>query len=471
MKNIIVIIAAVCISVSFASQEVIAAEKDKNGPIIPTRKGTEKRKATPALSQKLFKKLSEIQALLDPPVDEKDGKPKKNAKIPTAKLNEALRKGMELEQSDKFNFYEKAQIQNLLAFIFYLKEDLDGAVRYYLKLIKLPDVPDGLYFQTLRTIAQINLAKEDYNASLKYSKKYLRDSEQRDPEILALIGIAYYLLEDTNQAFTYVKEAVDSKIKVGTKPKEQWLAILRAVYVDRKDDKNATKTLKLMVSYYPRVTYLIALSGVYGIEDKEQRQLAVMEMLYDGDHLEKETHYRNLTGLMLNLGISFKAADILKELFEQEKMEATEKNLLLYSQALYQAHRIQESIKPLRQAAKKSKTGDLYLRLAYSYSGLEDWKQVVTYSNRALKVGKLKNREKAVILLGTAHFNNNNLETALKSFESIRDSDNESNLKLARNWMEYITEELGRREILERIRSEVEYNENTTLEQLKQVIN
>ena len=451
------LLASLMVATFVSPVPVSAAEGDA------AAKKVERRKSTPAMSQKVYRKLSEVQAIIQG--DSEDP----NAKVPPAKLNEALEELADIERSKKLTDYERAQINNIKAFIFYLKSDIDSALKAYLAIVNSPATPEGLYLSTLRTVTQLYMVKEQYQKAIASGKQLLADSG-RDGTILALIATAYYQTKDNKTAFRYIKEAVDQYLKSDRKPREQWLVLLRYLYLEKNQNANATNILKTLVRLYPRSTYLLNLASAYGLESKDSKQLAVMELLYDGNYLKNEGEYRNLTGLMLNLGISFKASRILEDLVKDEKIEETERNLLLLSQAYYQSHQVEKSIPPLLKAAKKANTGDLYLRLAYSYSGIDGWSNVVKYTRKALSIGKLKDDERARILLGTALFNLEKYTDARDQFMLLKDS--EENDTVAREWITYINGTIDRQKILARIREDANsVTDLDALRQLNQVIN
>lgn len=407
---------------------------------------TQRTKATPAISERVYKKLSEIQTQIQS--DDKNP----HAKISIEKINKAFSLADDLEKA-KLTPYELTQVQNIKAFLYYLKDDVDSAIATYQKIINSPDTPEGLYLSSLRTVTQLYMVKEQYQKVIASANKVIENTG-RDADMLALIAIAYYQLQNNQKAFVHIKEAVDQYINNNRKPKEQWLVLLRFLYIENKDEKNAIEILKILVKFYPRPSYLLNLASAFGLDGKDSKQLALMELLYDTKNLNNEGEYRNLTGLMLNLGISFKASRILSTLIENKIMEESEQNLLLLSQAYFQSHNIQKSIQPLLKAANKSNSSDLHLRLAYSYSGLEKWQDVVSACEKAISLNnfKSKDNEKAIILLGTAYFNLEQYKKSLSQFMKIKDS--KTNDKIARDWIQYVSATIDREAVLERIKNE-----------------
>jgi tetratricopeptide (TPR) repeat protein len=393
------------------------------------KKNQKKTKETVAMSQAVYERLTEIQEL----VEAKD-----YASAQVAIDDVKGKKGL----SD----YERAQIWNISAYSYYLQERYADAIYAYDQVLAQPGLPEALLLSTLKTKAQLHFTQEDYESALTVIRQLMAAIPEPSADVLMIEGQALFQLARYEEALVPIKTAIEMYRQQGQVPKENWLLLLRVIYFEQKDYENMILVVKELVAYYPKDTYVLTLAGIYSELGDTKKQLTLTEVLYEKGYLNTASHVTNLANLYLLHGLPYKAAVVLEKEMGERIVESNERNLRLLSQAWYQAREDQKAIPPLERAAKMSKDGELYVRLAQAHINLENWTDAAAAVRQAIKLGGLKRSDTANIMLGMALFNQKRLEQARRAFEAAS-RDNRSR-RAANQWIAYVDSEIKRRDLL-----------------------
>ncbi len=389
----------------------------------------EKTKRTVAMSQPVFKKLQ-----------------KANEHVEAKEYAEALKLVKELQGRKKLSVYESAQVWNLNAYIHYLQENYTESIRSYEKILTQGEIPEALTQSTLKTLAQLYFTIDNYTKALEKVQSLISLVKKPSPDIYMLEGQAYYQLKKYKEAEKPIKTAIANNREQGIQPKENWLLLLRVIYYELKDYPNLLVTMKELIQRYPKNEYLLTIAGIYSEIGDTKKQLSLTEVLYEQGHLEQPFHAINLANLYLLHELPYKAAKLLQKEIDSKKVEATEQNLRLLSQAWYQARENEKSIPPLKRAAAISSDGSLYIRLAQSYINLDRWEEATEALQKGIQKGGLDRSDTANLMLGIALFNQKKLQLARSSF--IKARKDKRSQKAAQQWIAYVDNELQREKVL-----------------------
>ena len=419
LKRLIAAIAAtallICSAASLWAQD---SDEDKS-----------RTKETVAMSQQVYEKLVEIQAL----IEAKD-------------YATAQRQIDELREQRSLKDYERAQIWNINAYSYYLQERYADAIRAYDQVLAQPDLPEALLLSTLKTKSQLHFTQEEYEEALRVIRQLIAVIQEPSPDVLMIEGQALFQMQRYDEALVPIKTAIDMYAAQGQKPKENWLLLLRVIYFEQKDYDNMILVLKELIRYYAKDQYIRTLAGAYSELGDTKKQLALTEVLYEGGYVSKATEIVNLANLYLLHGLPYKAAVVLDREIDNGIVEANVRNLRLLSQAWYTAREDQEAIAPLERAAKMSDDGELYIRLAQSHINLENWGEAAEAARKGIRAGGLRRGDQANIMLGMSLFNQKQLEQARRAFEAAA-RDNRSQ-RTASQWIAYVDSEIKRRDLM-----------------------
>lgn len=391
----------------------------------------------PSIRQFVFRQLERAQRL----VEENN-------------VQQALKVLSRLREEKSLSAYESAQTWNLTAYGYYVQSRYRDAIAAYNQVLKQQRIPRALTESTLTTLSQLYFVVEEYRQAIVYAKKLMTSTPVPTPDIYLLLGQAYFQLGEYRNALPPLETAVSQTLKSGKQPKENWLLLLRVIYYELKQYDNLLSVLKSLVRLYPKAEYLTTLADVYGELGDTKKQLALMEALYEKDHLNTTHDLVNLTNLYLLHGIPYKAARLLEQEMKAKRVEQTARNLRLLSQAWYQAREIDKSIPPLHRAAEQSDKGELYLQLAQIYIDLERWKEATAALTKVLAKPKIDRPDRAQLMLGTALYNQDKLVQAKSAFERAR-KDQRSE-RVADQWLGFLETEIERRKVDEEVKHRTE---------------
>jgi tetratricopeptide (TPR) repeat protein len=399
-----------------------------------------KTKQTVAMSQKVFEQLTEVQQL----VEAKD----------YAKGQQAID---DMLANEKLTPYERAQVNNLSGYSYYLQERYPDAIRAYERVLAEPELPEALQLSTMKTLAQLQFTIEDYPKALETVKRLMAVVPEPAADVYMLLGQAHFQMQNYREALEPIKTAIDMFSEQGRVPRENWLLLLRVCYYELGDFPNMIGVLKDLIAYYPKDTYVLTLAGVYSELGETKKQLALSEVLYEKGFLSNPTHIVNLANLYLLHETPYKAAVLLEKEMASNRVEKDVRNLRLLSQAWYTSREDQKAIPPLKQAAELSGDGELFVRLAQAHINLENWDQAATAIQRGLRLGGISREDTAHIMLGMALFNQKKLSLARDAFRKALPDKRSS--RTAQQWIQYVDSEIKRAELMEQELPEMEPRE------------
>ena len=385
-----------------------------------------------AMNQKVYEKLTQAQEL----IEQKDYK--QGLSILDA-----------VKARDNLTAYEIAHLWNYYAYTYYLQEKYKESITAYEKILKQPDLPDGLITSTLNTLSQLYFSTENYQAALDTANKLVQTVAEPSTSTYLLIGQAHYQLEQYEEAIKPINKAIEIHHANGKQSKENWLLLLRVIYFELGQYEKMINVLNEMIRLYPKEQYLRTLAGAYSELNQIKKHLAITEALYDMGYLKKESEKLNLANMFLLHEVPYKAASLIQDLIDKKAIESNENNLRLLSQAWYQAREDGKAIPPLKLAAAKAQSGELYIRLAQSYINLESWQNATVALTRGIEKGNLKRPDTAYVMLGMARFNQNQLDLSKNAFQKA--SEDKRSRKTAEQWLAYVENELHRAGVMQSI--------------------
>lgn len=393
------------------------------GAAEPTKPAEENARATAAMSQDVYEKLQQAQV-----------------QVESQAYSSALATLGSLASQEGLSNYERAQVDNLSAYVHYLKEDYAAAIVAYERMLTLERLPRALLLGTLKTLAQLYFIVERYSEAITSTQRLMAESEQPEPDLYLLLGQAYYQLKQYHSALPPIENAIRLYRERGMEPEENWLLLLYAIHYEMDDYDALLTLLRELVHLYPRDQHLVSLAGVYGELQDTTRQLALTEALYESGILDASSHAINLANLYLLHGLPYKAAVVLQEALGSGSLNADINTLRLLAQAWQRAQEHDRALAPLAQAAALGKDGSLYVLLAQSYTRMQQWAEASRALEQALDKGGLKNHRDTELMLGITLFHQQRFKDARTAFEAAAKS--EHNRKSARQWLAYINREL-----------------------------
>ena len=437
------------ISFSFSSLHIRAQEDEalKKQPV--------KYKKARALQASTAKKMAKVYEALEV-VDDK-GEPAPDMETVTRILTE-LR-----NDKDELKSYDRSVMWNAWAYVYFSSEKYTQAMDAYRKLIAEPEVTIPLRTGALLSLGQLYMVQEDYERGIQYVLQWQKEIEKVTAQSYALLGQAYFSLEDYKKSLSSIETAIKLAEEEGYKPRENWYVIMAANISEMKSEIGEKESLRrqlpiyeILVNLYPKKLYFIQLGGVYGQLGRERDYMITLKAAHAKDFLDKESEYKALAQLLLLNKNPYWAAEVLisgqkkmitivDEETEEEKIvpvvKNTEKNLKLLADSLRMAQEIDRAIPVLEKSASMSKDGESYVLLGNLYLSEDRVNEAVASIKKGLEKGKIKNLSQVYLTLGQAYFELQEFEEAKKNFR-IAARDKKKKIKTqANNWIKYTENE------------------------------
>jgi len=385
---------------------------------------------TPTMSEAVYKKLLEAQELIEA----------KNYDQGLAVLNA-------MEAQPKLTSYEKAQIFNFFAYTYFTLERYQDALKYYNMVLAEPDNTDALKLNTLYTVAQLYFVIEDYRKAIETVNLWLQAAPEPTLNAYMLLGQAYYQLEQYKEALSPLLKASDLVRQRGETPREMLLLLLQNIYLQLDDYPKMIEVLRQLIVHYPKPDHWRSLGAAYSELEQYPKQMAILEMLYEGGYVTDGRSKLNLANLYLMHDAPYKAAVLMDKGIKEGEIEATERNLQLLAQSWTQSQEIQKSLEPLIKASQIAKDGNIHVRLAQTYIGLDRYEEAAEAVTAGLKLGGIDRPDQANLMLGMALFELQKFDAAKNAFANATRDDRSK--KAAEDWMKYVESEQSRKEQLE----------------------
>jgi tetratricopeptide (TPR) repeat protein len=321
-------------------------------------------------------------------------------------------------------------------------------LRYYEKVIAEPDNTEGLMLNTLYTVAQLYFVIEDYPKAIQAINRWFKAAPEPSLNAYMLLGQAYYQLEKYNEALTPLVSAQSMLKERGETPKEILLLLLQNLYLQTDNYPKMIEILRELVVLYPKAEHWRSLAAAYSEQEHYEKQMAILEMLYETGNLDNGRSQMNLANLYLMHEAPHKAAVLIDRGMKEGKIEEEVRNLQLLAQSWQQSQETKSSLAPLIKAVKIAKDGNLHVRLAQSYIGMDMYKEAANIIAEGIKKGGIDRPDQAYLMQGMANFELLKFDAAKAAFTSA--SKDKRSKKAADDWIKYVESEKNRKESLER---------------------
>jgi len=353
-----------------------------------------------------------------------------------------------LAAEQTLNSYERANVYNFHAFIYYSQQKFREAIGAYEKVLAQPDLPAAMEAGTRYSLAQLCVAVEDWKCAAQMLESWLRLVPDPAPEGRVLLAQAQYRLKEADKALRNLESAFADARRHRQEPKESWYLLQRALYYDKGDLARTAAVLEALARNWPKKDYFVQLSGIYGELKRESAQLATLEAAYLAGWLDSERELLNIAYLYLAAAAPYKAARVLERGIEAQQIAATADNLELLGLALREARENRRAIPWLERAATLSGDADAWARLAGIQLDEDASEPAVESVRKALAAGGGSRPDSARIVLGTALYNLQRYEEARVAFsEALRD---ERSRDTAAEWLAFLDAEIARERQLAR---------------------
>ncbi len=329
---------------------------------------------------------------------------------------------------------ELSQIEQTLAFALAQKGEGPQAIRYAKKALDQESLPEAATLSLLYLLSQLYLSTGQNGLASQTLLEWFGYVENPSPQ--AYILRAMLLAEEGKKrdALFHVEKA----ISLSDHPEENWLQFAAALHIEEKRYAKAVPYLKQLTAQHPEKSqYWKQFSSLHSDLELQNQALAINEMANKWGHVTEESEILALASLYLNAGIPHEAAKLIERSMASQKVAASEKSWSLLSQSWLDAEEFEKATVALHRAAELSSSGRLYAQLGQIYLDQNEWTKAIQALEKALKRGGLKEKGRAELALGIAHFYLNQNKKALDYFQ-VAERELGKDSEQARQWTKYV---------------------------------
>ncbi|HEY3518429.1 MAG TPA: tetratricopeptide repeat protein [Gammaproteobacteria bacterium] len=336
---------------------------------------------------------------------------------------------------DRLSPYERGRVEQILFNIAFQQEKYEEARGHLRQAID----SGGLNAQEIDSAryqsAQLYLQEEKWREAAAALEEWFKTALNPNSAAYYYLAVAHFQQEDFERALAPAKKAVE--LMDPAKPNESWLSMLSALYLNREEYREAIPVLQRLIEAAPdKKNYWIQLSSVYVQTEDYANGLAVMQLAYNAGLLTEDSDLRRLADLLVFNDVPYRGGQILEAAIENKTVTLDEKLYEKLANCWIAAAELDRSVAPLERAAELSATGDLFVRLGEVHVQREDWAAAIAAAQRGLDKGQLKDAGSAQLMLGIAHYRQNELDDAVPFLQRARQT--EKHRQMAESYLQVI---------------------------------
>lgn len=395
---------------------------------------------------------------------------------------EALRILNNLYSTKKLTDYEQQNVLNYLGFVYYSMDDMTNAMNAYERMLTIPTLEEQIKKTTVYTLAQLNTMQENYSKAIRLTEEFFRleTNPAADPYIFYAqilyqmdrysdmiepveTAMEIYVRRQTArrlatkvQAEKVFNEASEEEIaearsalaeanksyNITPVPKEDWYVLLNFAYFQQEDFIKVRDIQKTLLVHWPKKQYWFSLAGAYTELGEDENLIYAYDAAHTQKLLEKESELVTMAQLYMQAEVPYKAAKLLDKEIKANRVEKSEKNYRLMSQAWTLAAEDEEAIPALKQAARLSEEGELDLRLGNAYLNIGEHDECAKAITNGIKKGGIKSPDNAQISLGMCLYNLKEYKNAISAFKKA--SKTRRSRRVSNQWIRVIESDIER---------------------------
>jgi len=350
--------------------------------------------------------------------------------------------------------YDNAMIWHMLGYVYYEQGDLKKAATTFEKVFDY-SIPQSLSVSNHKILGQVYMALSQFQEALPHLRLWLESGDEGKEEAHALIAHCYYEIKQYPSAVSHLQAAIDGYRAQGRTPRESWLNLLQASLAHVDDVEHRIDTIKLLLAWFPKKEYWLALASAYAQLEQMDKYLAILALAERDDLLTSESQYVSLASVYFAEGAPQKTAQILEQGMQRNLVRRNIRNLRFLASAYSMAREYDKALLPLQEAAAQSKDGELDIMLGNALYQLARWQDASKALAKGLDKGLVKGpddkrgRDQATtawLMLGQSLLNLKQYDQAIAAFEQA--ALDETRGEQAQQWIKYARYEQERQENL-----------------------
>lgn len=157
----------------------------------------------------------------------------------------------DLDADSSLSPYERAQVHNYLAYIYFKAGKNDESINHYLKVLEQQDIPKVLVTNSTYTLSQLYFAQGRYEDAIDRMDQWLELTDRPTANGYIILGQAYYELNNYKESIVALNKAHNLLKENSEKPGINLLLLMRLDYWKLEDQENIDRMTREMVELYP----------------------------------------------------------------------------------------------------------------------------------------------------------------------------------------------------------------------------
>lgn len=337
--------------------------------------------------------------------------------------------------------YENGLAWSMLGYLHYQNADLKQSAQAYEKALQF-DIPLSLAQDNRKILGQVYLSDGNCTRAVAVFEQWLTHAQSGTEDVRVWTAQCHYQLGRFQNAVQQLNAAIASAQTRQQRPKEAWLSLLQASLAQLDEARDRIDTLKMLLRWYPKTDYWLALASAFGQLDQMDNYLATLAVAERRELLSSETQYLSLANVYYSEKVPYRAAQILEEGLRKNLIRPSEKNLRFLASCYTVAQEFDKAIAPLQKAAAQAKDGESDALLGNALFQLARWKEAAEALETALNKGGGKQRDTLWLMLGQTYLNLHQFDRAIYAFQQVLPV--ESRSRQAQQWINYAEHERKR---------------------------
>lgn len=349
-----------------------------------------------------------------------------------------------LYASERLTGYERANVLNYLGVVHYSLGNTSEAITTFREMLVIPELEPAMRKRTLYTLAQLQMADEQYAAAkISLGEWFSLESNPSAEPYISLAHIEYGLGMHANMI-----APVETAIRIATERnltvKEDWYILLNFAYFQQENFDKVRDIQKILLANWPKKSYWFTLAGAYTELGNEQNVLVAYDLANTQGLLTEESQLLTMVQLYLQHDLPYQAGTLLERHMEAGDISRDAKTYRLLSQAWSMAQEVERSVPALVEAARLGNEGELDLRLANAFLNLGRYADCERAVRSAIGKGGIRSPDNALISLGMCLYHQQKYGEAIEAFSQA--SQTPRSERMGQQWTRVIKAEIARNE-------------------------
>ncbi len=378
------------------------------------------------------------------------GKPLEAAKAELARRNFSAASGdvAKAERVKGRSAYEDFLIEEMRGAIAQQSGDTDAAAKIYADVINSGRVSGAQLQEMLLAEVSLSYQEKNYADVITWSQRYYK-AGGKDSAVRTLVIQAYYLQRDYANAVQLQQQEIGAELAARKVPSEDQLQLLAACQKALGQSSPMTKTMELLVTYYPKQSYWADL--VYAVQTtpgfSDRLDLDLDQFKLRTKLLSAEPDFMEMIQLALgdnNPGEALQVIDAARAAgaFGQPGKADRENRLIALAQTTAQQAKTSLDSQSQQLTISPATTGQQLFDLGVQYCGFQNYDRGLALMQQALSKGGLQRVDMAQLQLGVAYIDAGQKTQAMSVLQQVSDQ-GDGAYNLAQLWLLWLKTQRG----------------------------